>query len=387
MHKPKKIHRVPFAMMVKKMSKALTFLSLSCWLFLLVPISTFLDMTLYAYASSCSLSLTEPTLLSVSSSKLIEPAAGEQFIIATTITNVCSGDQPFFGIIEVRNSEEVTEYLGWQSGTLEPDGIVEIGVSWVPEHADNYELRAFAISDLLKPDILSKVLTTNSGIVNAQTPFIVIKSDSDGQTIFEPDFLRVILGVNSTIKWANADTISHRLIGDKTRPFSEPLDFNRDVFIYPGQSLVYSFATTGVFEYHDQAIPGLGAFIQVFPSDSIDANLEISIEGLKHDYLLAEPVQFTVNMKGYETGCGTFDVLVDKIDASADEAPFNWKTGASFDCDVNVTFRQVNDHFPDSYWSEQPFSPPINQTGTYRVTALFDGTLAHAIVVKEFAVK
>lgn len=197
----------------------------------------------------------------------------------------------------------------------------------------------------------------------------------------------MILGVNDTIKWANVDTISHRLIGEKTRPFSESLDFHRDVFIYPGQSLVYSFATTGVFEYRDLDIPGMRALVQIFPSDSINANLQISIAGLRDEFRLGEPVQFTVNIEGYETGCGTFDVLVEKIDASTHGAPFSWKTGTSFDSEVNAPFRQISEHFPDPYWDVQPFSPPINQTGTYRVTAQFEGTLVSSTSVKEFTVK
>jgi hypothetical protein len=116
-----------------------------------------------ASASSCSMSASPPSLSSTYTPPLSGAIAGDQLVIATTITNGCiEHDQPFVAIVEVRNSDGLTEGLSWQSGTLDGrDGQVAVGVMWIPSHGDNFELRAFVVSDLENPQILSPIATSN----------------------------------------------------------------------------------------------------------------------------------------------------------------------------------------------------------------------------------
>ncbi len=128
---------------------------------LLAPIST------DGSAGSCALMANPPKLTLVHSEALgYEPQVGEQLVIATVYSNDCARpDVPFVGILEVRNSEGITEYLAWQTGILEYHQSIQIGYSWMPEYADTYELRTFIISDLPNPRILSPVSTSDAIIV------------------------------------------------------------------------------------------------------------------------------------------------------------------------------------------------------------------------------
>ena len=83
---------------------------------------------------------------------------GQQVTLTTVVTSSFERDTvPFVAIMEVRDAAGVTVSLGWQSGTAQPQGHPELGMSWVPERPGNYELRTFLISDLLSPRILSNV--------------------------------------------------------------------------------------------------------------------------------------------------------------------------------------------------------------------------------------
>jgi len=83
---------------------------------------------------------------------------GQQVTLTTLVTSSFQRDTvPFVAIMEVRDAAGVTVSLGWQSGTAQPQGHPELGMSWVPERPGNYELRTFLISDLLSPRILSTV--------------------------------------------------------------------------------------------------------------------------------------------------------------------------------------------------------------------------------------
>ena len=119
-------------------------------------------------ASSCDLQVTNPYLSSQFSGSVSTPTTDEQFTIAATITNPCSEREPFVAIIEVRNSEGVTEYLGWEGGILEGQtGQAAIGVSWIPSYAGTYELRTFAISSLDSPRILSTISSSEISITSS----------------------------------------------------------------------------------------------------------------------------------------------------------------------------------------------------------------------------
>lgn len=131
----------------------------------LTTASLSIDSSHDSVASSCELKVTDLDLSSQYSGPVNAPRAGEQLVITATITNPCSGQQPFVALVEVRNAKGVTEHLSWQSGELAGSGgHTAIGVLWVPQDGGIYELRTFAINSLDNPRILSILRTLAVGI-------------------------------------------------------------------------------------------------------------------------------------------------------------------------------------------------------------------------------
>lgn len=119
--------------------------------------------------------MTLPMLYSVYSSPVDSVSVGDKLVIATSARNCSEMDQPFMAIIEVRNSLGMTENLGWQSGVLEGKGQTQIGISWIPVHGDNYEIRTFAVSDFENPSVLSAVTTSNFEIAEQNTENLILE--------------------------------------------------------------------------------------------------------------------------------------------------------------------------------------------------------------------
>ncbi len=102
-----------------------------------------------------------PKLQDIRGQDLTEITAGSQAIITTTVTNNNAQAQPFVALVEVRDADGITVYLQWQTGTLNPNGSANIGLSWTPDAPGTYELRTFVISNLLNPSALSPVVTSS----------------------------------------------------------------------------------------------------------------------------------------------------------------------------------------------------------------------------------
>jgi hypothetical protein len=98
-----------------------------------------------------------PAVRDISGNEIAELTAGRQAVLSTTITNNNANLQPFLAIVEVRNSQQVTENVEWQTGTLNADASADIGISWTPERAGTYQIRTFVISDFERLEILSPV--------------------------------------------------------------------------------------------------------------------------------------------------------------------------------------------------------------------------------------
>jgi hypothetical protein len=98
-----------------------------------------------------------PVARDVQNRPVSEVTVGQQIVLSTQIVNNIGNDQPFVGLIEVRDDTGVTVFLSWQTGTLTPSGRTDVGISWTPEIAGDYEVRTFVISNLENPQILSPV--------------------------------------------------------------------------------------------------------------------------------------------------------------------------------------------------------------------------------------
>ena len=86
---------------------------------------------------------------------LTQIKSGEQVILSTTVTNGNSAQQPYAVIAEVRDSNNITVYLQWQTGTLPPAGSTGVGMSWTPDTQGTYTIRMFVMTSVANPQVLS----------------------------------------------------------------------------------------------------------------------------------------------------------------------------------------------------------------------------------------
>jgi hypothetical protein len=103
---------------------------------------------------------TSPELKDIRGTSITEVTAGTQVIISTTVTNNNDEPQPAVVLVEVRNADGITVYLQWQTGTINADDEMNIGLSWTPDAAGTYQLRTFVLGNLLNPSTLSPVVTS-----------------------------------------------------------------------------------------------------------------------------------------------------------------------------------------------------------------------------------
>lgn len=86
---------------------------------------------------------------------------GQQITLNVAFADNSSISQPFIGLLEMRDTDGVTIFLGWQSGALQSGSETMFGMSWIAEKAGDYQIRQFALSNLTSPVVLEAVVVTN----------------------------------------------------------------------------------------------------------------------------------------------------------------------------------------------------------------------------------
>ena len=81
----------------------------------------------------------------------------DQVHITTIFANCTDKEIPFTVVIEVRDEDDVTVYLQFQSGKLGAKADSESSLAWTPEKPGKHELRTFALSNLTRPQIYSQI--------------------------------------------------------------------------------------------------------------------------------------------------------------------------------------------------------------------------------------
>jgi hypothetical protein len=75
--------------------------------------------------------------------------------VVLNATNDNNFEQPFTMLVEIRDENDLTIYMSFLIGTLNPNAVSEMGISWTPQYVGEYEVRSFAITNFTKPEILS----------------------------------------------------------------------------------------------------------------------------------------------------------------------------------------------------------------------------------------
>ncbi len=130
--------------------------------------ATFAHDSFALEGNNTNATLTAPILKDPVGKVIAAPAqVNKMVIISTTLTSNSSNSSsssnstnddsiPFMIVVEARDELGITHYSQFALGSLNLDGSAsEVGLSWIPEEAGTYELRAFALSDWNNPQILA----------------------------------------------------------------------------------------------------------------------------------------------------------------------------------------------------------------------------------------
>jgi hypothetical protein len=155
--------------------------------------------------------LNRPQLLDMNGNQANKIDTSQQGVVGIAVTNNLDIDQPIVILIDIRNGAGVTEYLAWQSGKVAANGTYNFESSWMPSKGCfgtdidwrcTYEIRAFAVSNLTNPQVLSDVVT-RYGI-------IVTDTQSQGDRLYT----LVLDDSKYDIKYSMGSGNIHKIIAD-----------------------------------------------------------------------------------------------------------------------------------------------------------------------------
>jgi hypothetical protein len=107
---------------------------------------------------------TDPVMKNTEGQVISSASEGQLAVLLTEIVNNLGHAQSYTVIMEARDDQGLTQFLGFSIGNIEDGGRNEVGISWTPEKADNYQLRTFLITGFAEPAILSVVETGEAAI-------------------------------------------------------------------------------------------------------------------------------------------------------------------------------------------------------------------------------
>lgn len=94
-----------------------------------------------------------------------QPKSGEQLMIAENVSNPSGANMQAITVIVVQDSTGITSMVGLHFESLTAGDTIGIGMSWTPESAGSYSIKAFSVRGLdvpvlLAPPAESKVLVS-----------------------------------------------------------------------------------------------------------------------------------------------------------------------------------------------------------------------------------
>lgn len=99
----------------------------------------------------------EPVIVDSFGKAVSQIFVGEQILVQSEVTNTQSKKQPFVYILQVKNSEGITESLSWISAQLPANESLKVAQSWMPSGPDEYTVQIFVWDSLTNLAPLSPV--------------------------------------------------------------------------------------------------------------------------------------------------------------------------------------------------------------------------------------
>jgi hypothetical protein len=103
-----------------------------------------------------------PVFLNVHGEYLDVAETGQQIMIMKIIENHQRFEQPFVALLEIRDSNNTSQYIAWQIGILPASnddtiGEATIGYSWSTNAPSTYQARVYVIDSFDHPNVLEPV--------------------------------------------------------------------------------------------------------------------------------------------------------------------------------------------------------------------------------------
>lgn len=115
-------------------------------------------------ASGASIAISGLVMTTIDGKLVGGAVAGQQVLLKLTL--ISDEAQDFVAILDLRDETGVSMNLQWQSGTIDNGVPSEAGFSWIPPESGEFQARAFVLSSLESPTILSEVSGSDILIVD-----------------------------------------------------------------------------------------------------------------------------------------------------------------------------------------------------------------------------
>lgn len=238
---------------------------------------------------------------------------------------------------------------------------------------------------LIYPSVYNKQqsMMTNFGLLGQVTTVIIpqgAEDQSSGKN-YDPQYIRVIIGVNNTVKWINdghtmnsivADNSSDPDFYDVTNRFSAIMgNAKMPNFLKPGESFEYTFTKPGYFGYHGEPHPWQRGWILVLTPDQSDKqipeHIDLGASGLHDTYAVGQKIDFTIELSGYGITCPVPNVVIQRPDGH-----IVWHANHTTitSCDPQRGGFRIQYKLSDGFGV-----PAINETGSYVMGVSYDNQI------------
>jgi len=123
---------------------------------------------------------------------------------------------------------------------------------------------------------------------------------SSAHNNFEPDIAKVVIGVNSTVRWINKDVTS---ISVRANSVDDPAFFNATVgvsLLAPEETFDFIFNKAGVFGYHGEPRPWMQGTIIVLEPGTVDDISKGLVEKRLKEEIEGKPLTVYVGKPDYD---------------------------------------------------------------------------------------
>ena len=86
-------------------------------------------------------------------------SVNQQIQIVSNVTNQENQDQPFAYLVQIQDSNGITDSLSWITGSMAPKQTLNLGQSWLPHTAGTYTAQIFVWQSISNPNALSPPLS------------------------------------------------------------------------------------------------------------------------------------------------------------------------------------------------------------------------------------